>query len=288
MADWDAVATRRRLGVALVLDPPIGQEVDGLRRAVGDPSLGRIPPHLTLVPPVNVADLDAAIERLRAAAGGQAGPLQLTLGPPTTFLPSNPVLYLPVGGDLEELRLLRDSVFKPPLERKLSWPWVPHVTIADGIEEHRIGAAQVALDGYWALAVVERVVLLEERKGRVWTEIADAVLERRAKVGTGGLVVHITRGRLLDPLVLAMLGEEVRPPGPTERERPASTRSYFHPVVMTARREDQTVGVAIAYGRDNRFVFVRPDARRQGIGGHLRRHLDVAIRTLRTSTGPAS
>lgn len=272
----------------MVPDPPIAQEVDGLRRALGDPSLGRIPVHLTLVPPVNVADLDGAIELLRVAAGAQSGPIQLTLGAPATFLPDNPVLYLPVGGDLEELRLLRDSVFAPPLERTLTWPWVPHVTVADGIDEARIAAAQKALDGYWALVTIDRVVLLEEGKGRVWTEIADAALEPRAKVGTGGLVVHISRGRLLDPLVLAMLGEEVRPPGPGDRQSSGARGSSFHPVVMTARREDQTVGVAIAFGRDRRFVFVRPDARRQGIGAHLRRHLEAAIRTLRPSTGPTS
>jgi 2'-5' RNA ligase len=276
--------------VALVLDPPEADEVDGLRRALGDPVLGRIPAHLTLVPPVNVAaeDFDAAIERLRVAAGRQPGPLRLALGPPASFMPANPVLYLPVGGDLESLRQLRDDVFGPPLERKLSWPWVPHVTLADGIDEARLAIAQTALDRYSAVPVFDRVVLLEEQGGRVWTEVADAALERRTVVGTGGLPLLISRGRVVDPLAAALLYQaEVAPPS----EGPEGWRASgppFYPVVMTGRREDETVGVAVADARAHSSVVVRPDARRQGIGRLLIRDLEAAIRTRPPRTGPAS
>ena len=60
--------------------------VDGLRRAFGDPALERVAPHVTLVPPVNVAerDLVEVLAILRRAAG-QARPLELTLGPVAAF-----------------------------------------------------------------------------------------------------------------------------------------------------------------------------------------------------------
>jgi 2'-5' RNA ligase len=66
------------LGVALLLPDPAATEVDGLRRALGDGSLGRIPAHLTLVPPVNVRadDMPAALDLLRRAAT-QTRPLDL-------------------------------------------------------------------------------------------------------------------------------------------------------------------------------------------------------------------
>ncbi len=56
--------------------PPLAEEIDGLRRAFGDRSLGRVPPHLTLVPPVNVAegDLGQALAVLRAAAADRCRP----------------------------------------------------------------------------------------------------------------------------------------------------------------------------------------------------------------------
>ncbi|MGH9114470.1 MAG: 2'-5' RNA ligase family protein [Acidimicrobiales bacterium] len=271
---------RLRLGVALLLDPPVGQQVDGLRRAVGDPSLGRVAPHVTLVPPVNVrADhLPAALARLRAAAASQSGPLRLTLGPPASFLPANPVLYMEVGGDLERLRILRDAVFAPPLARRLTWPWVPHVTLADGAEETRIAAAVAALDQYAVLATFDRVVMLQEQRGRAWTALADACLGRPAVVGTGGLSMELVRGRVLDPEALPIVedacretesGREIRPPG----------RRCF-PVVITARREGEVVGTVAAWKADDGChvaVVVARRARRQGVGGHLLAGVEAAV-----------
>ena len=58
-----------RFGVVLLVPPPTAHEVDGLRRAFVDPALDRVPPHVTLVPPVNVRAEDVAItlQGLRAA-----------------------------------------------------------------------------------------------------------------------------------------------------------------------------------------------------------------------------
>lgn len=86
-----------RLGVVLVVPPPLDREVDALRKALGDGTLGRVPAHLTLVPPVNVREdrLSDALHVLRQA-GAVSRPITVSLGPPTTFLPSNPTLYLPV------------------------------------------------------------------------------------------------------------------------------------------------------------------------------------------------
>ncbi|HUJ67496.1 MAG TPA: GNAT family N-acetyltransferase [Acidimicrobiales bacterium] len=277
------VSGRYRLGVALLLDPPVADEVDGLRRALGDPALGRIPAHLTLVPPVNVrADqLPAALVRLRAAASVVGGPIQLTLGPPTSFLPLNPVLYLGVGGDTGQLRRLRDAVFASPLERKLSWPWVPHVTLADGIEEARIHSALAALDRFAVVWPVDRLVLLQENAGRLWRPLADAALGPPVIVGTGGLALEITRSRTLDPEVDQMLEEAGRSLGLAGGTGPGERRPPFFPIVMTGRRQGQLEGVAAAWaepGHGQVAVYVRPESRRQGVGSHLLAHLEVAAR----------
>lgn len=280
-------SNRLRLGVALLLDAPVATEVDALRRALGDPGLGRIPAHLTLVPPVNVrrADLGAALDRLRAAAAGQPGPLELHLGPVSSFLPANPVAYLAVGGGrgaLGSLGALRDEVFASPLERKLSWPWVPHVTLADGAPPGLIAAAVEAMSGYAALAVVDRVVLLEEGPARVWAPLADVELGRPARIGTGGLPVELTAGRIPDP---QMLGAPVPALSPFDR-----------PIVVTARREGSAVGAAAAWvdGAGGHIeVVVLDGQRRQGIGSHLVAHVQVLARRrgwtlpLLPSGGPA-
>lgn len=264
---------RRRLGVAVIPDRPLADELDGLRRAVGDPSLARIPPHVTLVPPVNVhaADMPEALGRLRRAAASLPGPLRLTLGSVSTFLPVNPVLYLAVGGDVEALRTLRDAVFAPPLARRLSWPWVPHLTLADGGTEERITAGTTALADYAVLADIDRVVLLEEGPGRVWRPVADAALGRPVRVGTGGLALEMTAGRILDPELAAVSCGD----GPVGPEW--DTRS----MVLTARRGGRPVGQGVAWldrSGPHLAVWVDPEHRRQGIGGHVLAHLELMAR----------
>src|SRR3954454_20753346 len=147
-------------------------EIDALRLALGDPERGRIPPHLTLVPPVNVNDdlLDAAMSVVRTAAAATES-LELILGPPATFLPVNPVLYLSVGGDVDALEGLRQAVFAPPLSRPIDHPFVPHVTLADGIDADRAASALVALSSYERAVTVERVDVMEEGPDRVWRSL---------------------------------------------------------------------------------------------------------------------
>jgi 2'-5' RNA ligase/GNAT superfamily N-acetyltransferase len=246
--------------------------MDGLRRALGDPSLGRVMPHLTLVPPVNVrgADLGAALEVLRSAAAVQPGPLRLTAGPPSSFLPDNPVLFLEVGGDILSLRELRDDVFRPPLERKLSWPWVPHFTLADGIEERRIHAALTSLDRYTTVVDLDRVVLLEEDRGRIWKQLADVRLGPPVVVATGGLAIRITRSRIPDPVAIAAIEEEgAAAPFWTAWQ---DLHRRPHPIVLTAHRGSQLLGTAAlrrAPGGPVATVYVVSDHRGEGIGGHL-------------------
>ena len=234
---------KRRLGVALLVPPPVCHEVDGLRRALGDGSLGRIPAHLTLVPPVNVRDdrIGEAIGRLREAAALIARPLRLELGPVRTFLPDNPVLYLCVGGDdLGPLRELRDAVFREPLERPLTWPFVPHVTIADEADPKRIEQAVSSLASWRMEVAFHAVTLLEEGPGRVWSPVADVALAPATVVARGPMQLELTTSTVFDDEVRAFATEEWRAFdvdrfGPTAPDEP---------YVITARRLGVVVGFA--------------------------------------------
>jgi 2'-5' RNA ligase len=269
--------------VALLLDQPLADEVDGLRRGLGDPALGRIPPHLTLVPPVNVRrdQVAAAVAALRASASVMGGPMRLTLGSVSSFLPANPVVFLAVGGDVDQLRRVRNAVFVPPLERKLSWPWVPHVTLADGIEETRIAGALTALDRFAAVWAVDRLVMLQEGPGQVWQPMADAAFGPTIVVGRGGLSLEITRGRMLDPEARQMFEEAGLGAGSPSGPRSDPRRPVFYPIVLFGRRQGQLEGVAAAWTvpeGGHVAIYVRPGARRQGIGAHLLAHLETAAR----------
>jgi ribosomal protein S18 acetylase RimI-like enzyme/2'-5' RNA ligase len=259
-----------RLGVALVMPPPLDREVDTLRRATGDGTYGRVPPHCTIVPPVNVrADrLGDALAVLRAAAGASR-PIEARLGPPTTFLPDNPVLYLPLEAGAAAVGALRQRVFQDPLARSLTWPFVPHVTVADEADPVRIAAAQVALCDYRADVTFERVHLLQEGPGRVWAPIADFRLEAPAVVGRGGLEIELSVTDALDPEAQAFSVREWEALNLAQLGRVRDAE----PLSITARIAGEVVGVAggewlppTAY-LDN--LIVAASDRGHGIGSRL-------------------
>jgi ribosomal protein S18 acetylase RimI-like enzyme len=241
--------------VVLVLPAPVDREVDGLRRACGDASLDRVPPHVTLVPPVNVNDerLGDVDDLLRAAAASTRGALRVEVGPPTTFLPHTPVLHLPVVEGAEEIGVLRDAVFVDPLARPLDWPFVPHVTLAQDLPVARIEAAVHALAGYRAAFAVDRLHLLEEGPDRVWRVLADHRFAPPAVIGRGGL-----------PLEVVVTGEpDVR----------GMVLLAGRPFTVTARREGDVVGVARGWtaGATAHLaeLVVAEAARGQGVGSHV-------------------
>jgi 2'-5' RNA ligase len=242
---------RRRLGVALLVPPPHDAAIDALRLAVGDGSLGRVPAHVTLVPPVNVREdaLPAALARVREAAAAAPARLTVVAGPPATFLPDNPVLHLPVV-PAETLEPLRDKVFREPLWREPAWPYVPHVTLADELPEDRLLAAVDALAGYSVAVDVTAIHLLQEMPDRVWRPVAGVRLGPPAVVGRGGLAVTLTEEVMADPEVAALA-------------LPDGDRW------VVARRDGELAGVAVMAKRWLQCVFVVPAFRGEGIGAHL-------------------
>ena len=251
---------RRRLGVVLLIPPPLDGEIDGLRRACGDGALGKVPPHVTLVPPVNVREdaFEDALAVLRGAAAA-AEPLVLRLGPAATFHPDTPVLYLDVGGDLDRLHRLRDAVFVAPLTRRLTWPFAPHVTLAEEQPPERLEAGVTALADYRVDVRVDRVHLLEERKddqrGRVWEPVADVPLAPAVVVGRGGLPLELLVSQTHETAARA--------------------------VVVTARREGRVVGTATAHvgGATAELLdlHVVDGERETGIGTQLLAALEGAL-----------
>ena len=254
---------RRRLGVVLLVPPPVAHEVDGLRRALGDGTLGKVPPHITLVPPVNVreADLGAALGTVRAAAAA-AGPLTLDIGPVETFLPVNPVVYLAVGGpSLPTLHTLQSALRAGPLDRTVTHEFVPHVTVADDLDEEHIPAAMAALAGYRHTIVrVPHLHVLEEVRDeadqRVWRPLAGVAFGARSVVGRGGLETVIEVHDRVPPDA-----------GPLAAEREPAD------LVLVARRAEIVVGVLGGRVRGAKawleWVEVDPGVEGEGVGSQL-------------------
>jgi 2'-5' RNA ligase/GNAT superfamily N-acetyltransferase len=255
--------------VVLLLPEPVGSAVDVLRRALGADDVERLPSHLTLVPPVNVGDDDmgSGLDLLRDAAE-RTSPFLLKLGPPRTFLPTNPVLFLEVGGDASPVDKLRDKIFRPPLERNLTWPFHPHVTLLDNGDEAKIRAAVDALADVRFECVIDRVHLLREANEdgvRSWHPIAEATFGGSSVVGRGGLELELDVTERL-PLDAAGWSErawaEHGDPWPKV------------PLAVTARRDGRIVGTVDGDTRPNgeaylAHLIVGRDVRGEGVGAHL-------------------
>lgn len=254
---------RRRLGVVLLVPPPVAHEVDGLRRALGDGVWGRVPPHITLIPPVNVREdeLGAALTVVRAAAAS-TGVLTLDLGPVETFLPVNPVVFLAVGGpSLPTVHALQSSLHEGPLARPLSHDFVPHVTVADDLDPERIPEAMSALSRYrHTIVKVRHLHVLEEVRDeedqRAWRPLAGVAFGRPSVVGRGGLETVIEVHDRVPPDA-GDLGAEREPAD----------------VVLVARRSDVVVGLLGGRVRGAKawleWVEVDPGVEGEGVGTQL-------------------
>jgi ribosomal protein S18 acetylase RimI-like enzyme len=260
----------------MLVPPPVRIEIDALRRAVGEGESSRIAPHLTLVPPVNVRDedLDAAVAVLQRAAAAQRGPIRLELGPVTSFAPVNPTLHLAVGGDLDAVHRVRDAVFTAPLERPLTHPFDPHVTLVE--ESTHIDEAIASLAGYRAECTISAIHLMRESRdedhNRIWRPIADAPFGRRpGVVGRGGLELELTPTGSLPPAAARWIDQRW---DDFDVERYGDLRPKEEPIGIVARRDGQIVGAAQGDVRHWGEAYlanliVAAEVRNEGVGAHV-------------------
>lgn len=259
---------RWHVGVVVLPAGPAVAEITGLRRALGDPDLDRIPLHCTLVPPVRIApdDVGAALGLLRAAAAAH-DPFDAVAGPVDSFEPVSPTVHLTVA-DTGGLGALRAAVFRGPFHRR-THPFVPHLTLLGEADLETITSARKILAHYRRSFTVRTLTLLvEDRNGELprWRTAADVDLGGVRVLAQGPLALELTAGSVVDPEAAAIL--DVSVPGTAPADVPAT--------VVTARREGAVVGVAWGGDGDEgrsgpAGIVVRADARGQGIGTHLRR-----------------
>lgn len=270
---------RRRLTIALVVTGAIADEIDGLRRALGAKALERIAPHCTLVPPVNVREesLAEVLGQVRSAAADNA-PISVSLGPPKTFWPRTPVLYLSVDGDLRPVAALADKLSNGPLAPPASRherEFVPHVTLDQRIDPGRLAHALAALADYRRPYRFERLTVLEQDAGHRWRPLADAPLGKPAVAGRGSLDLELTVFESPDPFVAAWADEQ------WERyssERDGGVVGPIEPYAIVARSDDRPIGFADGEirGQVCRLgrLIVSPEWRSRGVGSHVMRAVE--------------
>jgi 8-oxo-dGTP pyrophosphatase MutT (NUDIX family)/2'-5' RNA ligase len=206
---------RRRLGVIVPLPEPLAIHVQAWRRALRDPTAGRIGPHLTLVPPQTVtAEQVPAARALVERAAAEAVACVVELEGAATFLPSSPVAFLVVKEGGPALDALEAALRAPPLDRR-THPFHPHVTVTQDRPAGEIEAAARELARFRAWFPVRQVALMHQDRDRVWRPLTELPIGASTRVREVPFAEAVAAGLFLvetDP-PRVLLGRRSRDPG---------------------------------------------------------------------------
>ncbi len=137
---------------------------------MADPVADLVFPHVTLLPPTPVPTLamDDVITHLRRVAARHTA-FPMHLAGTGTFRPTSPVVFVQVATGVSQCELLESDVRRGPLRRELEFPYHPHVTVAQGIDDAGLDEAYEGLSGFVARFQVESLVLFSRGEDRRWT-----------------------------------------------------------------------------------------------------------------------
>lgn len=162
----------KTIGVSIPIPTPFAEELQHARLEAGDPLADAVPPHVTLMPPTPVEpDGEDALRSHLAAVAEMVEPFRMTLRGTGTFRPTSPVVFVAVAEGIVGCEQLERAVRSGPVERKLEFPYHPHVTIAHSVSEEALDGAFAALASYERSFVVTGFDLYEHGDDQVWRSV---------------------------------------------------------------------------------------------------------------------
>jgi 2'-5' RNA ligase len=137
------------IGVALALPEPWATELQAYRTRIGDTTAQKIPAHITLVPPVEVAESEiAAIGDHLDRAAAAVRPFRVHLRGTGTFRPVSSVVFVALAEGISQCEQLASAVRTGPLAAELRFPYHPHVTVAHDLDDAQLDRAFTELGDF--------------------------------------------------------------------------------------------------------------------------------------------
>ncbi len=174
------------LGVAVAVPEPFATALRDSRAATGDPVALAVPPHVTIVPPV-VVPPDAVpdiVEHVRRVVA-EMPRFAVVLSGTDTFRPVSDVVFVRVVDGAQACDRLQQRVRTGPLERRLGFPYHPHVTVAHDVPADALDRVQGDLSGFHAAFDVDEVAVFRCASDGVWRSLAPAPLAATAAPAGG-------------------------------------------------------------------------------------------------------
>lgn len=157
------------VGVAIPIPPPWGQQLDEARARTGDPQAPHVPSHVTLLGPTEVPDdrmPEVEAHLGRCAAGHHR--FELHLRGSGTFRPVTEVVFVTVAAGISECEKLESMVRTGPLEKELTYPYHPHVTVAQAVPTAALDAVYEELADFDASFPVDGFTLYTHDSDATW------------------------------------------------------------------------------------------------------------------------
>jgi 2'-5' RNA ligase len=163
------VADTVTLGVAIAIPEPHATVLTKWRRRVGDAAADLVWPHVTLLPPtaVPVVAMDEIHEHLRRAAA-ETPPFVMHLSGTGTFRPTSPVVFIQIARGVGDCEILEKTIRSGPLDRALDFPYHPHVTVAQDVDDAALDTAYDGLSGFVARFPVGAFALFSRESDGHW------------------------------------------------------------------------------------------------------------------------
>jgi 2'-5' RNA ligase len=157
------------VGVAIAIPQPHASVLTRWRTQIGDPAAELVFPHVTLLPPTPVAaDRVDDVEAHLAKAAENAQRFPMHLSGTGTFRPLSPVVFIQIARGVADCELLEREIRSGVLARDLDFPYHPHVTVAQEIDDTALDAAYDGLSSFVARFVVESFVLFSRDEAGAW------------------------------------------------------------------------------------------------------------------------
>jgi 2'-5' RNA ligase len=157
------------IGVVVDIPEPVRTFLRTSRAEFGDPLAEVIPPHVTLLPPTDVAlDIGPAVYDHLSAVAAVTEPFTVRLEGTDTFRPTSPVAFVRIVEGAESCDDLQRLIRTGPLTRPLAFPYHPHVTVAHHLDDAALEHAERTLADYRAEFRCEGLGLYEHGRDGVW------------------------------------------------------------------------------------------------------------------------
>lgn len=157
------------IGVAIAIPEPWATELQDYRTSVGDRTAEQIPTHITLIPPVEVEPGGlGAVEDHLATAAGTVRAFEIHLRGTGTFRPVSPVVFVTVAKGISSCEVLANAVRRGPLAVDLNFPYHPHVTIAQHLDDAALDRAFSELADFECRFLADAFSLYVHDNGDGW------------------------------------------------------------------------------------------------------------------------